>query len=141
VLASGIRQMWVPLDVTMRTILPAAWSKELAESSDPLLHFIGELTLFYSRYYRSYYGIDGCALHDPLTIASVFRPELLSLKHVFLDVELAGNLCRGRTVPDLWGIPKPYGAPNADIALDVDADAFLTLFGERVLKREASHVG
>jgi inosine-uridine nucleoside N-ribohydrolase len=139
VLTSGVPQVWVPLDVTMKTIMPAAWSAELARATDPVARFIGELTLFYSRYYRSYYGIDGCALHDPLTVASVFRPELLQTKGVFLDVELAGQLTRGRTVPDLWGIPKPHGVPNAQIALEVDAPAFLALFQERVLKQEFAH--
>jgi purine nucleosidase len=141
VLTSGVPQTWVPLDVTMRTIMPAAWSAELAKASDPVSRFIGELTLFYSRYYRSYYGIDGCALHDPLTVASVVRPELLETKEVFLDVELAGRITRGRTVPDLWGIPKPYGAPNARIALGVDVAGFLSLFRQRVLQREFAHAG
>lgn len=141
VLTSGVPQTWVPLDVTMRVIMPASWSAELAKSDDPVSRFIGELTLFYSRYYRSYYGIDGCALHDPLTVASVFRPDLLETKEIFLDVELSGRITRGRTVPDFWGIPKPHGAPNAHVALGVDAAAFLDLFRQRVLQREFAHAG
>lgn len=141
VLSSGVPQTWVPLDVTMRVIMPTSWSSELSTSPDPILRFIGELTLFYSRYYRSYYGIDGCALHDPLTVASVFRPDLLETKDIFLDVELGGRITRGRTVPDFWGIPKPYGTPNARVALGVDAPGFLELFRERVLQREFTHAG
>jgi purine nucleosidase len=136
VLHSGIPQVWVGLDVTMRTVMPLEWSEELADRKDKKLRFIGELTRFYSKYYRSYYGIQGCALHDPLTVGYLLDPELLTTREVFVDVELGGALCRGRTVADLWGIPEPWGKPNAKVALDVEAGAFLRLFRERVLQEE-----
>jgi purine nucleosidase len=136
VLHSGIPQVWVGLDVTMRTIMPLEWSEELADREDKKLRFIGELTRFYSKHYRSYYGIRGCALHDPLTVGYLLDSELLTTREVFVDVELGGALCRGRTVADLWGIPEPWGKPNAEVALDVDARAFLKLFREHVLREE-----
>jgi len=136
VLHSGIPQVWVGLDVTMRTVMPLKWSEELADRENERLRFIGELTRFYSNYYRSYYGIGGCALHDPLTVGYLLDPGLLTTRKVFMDVELGGALCRGRTVADLWGIPEPWGKPNAEVALDVDAGAFLKLFRERVLGGE-----
>jgi len=136
VLRSGIPQVWVGLDVTMRTVMPLEWSEKLARCKDEGLRFIGELTTFYSRYYRSYYGIEGCALHDPLTVGYLLNSKLVTTREVFVDIELGGMLCRGRTVADMWGIPEPWGEPNAEVALDVDARAFLKLFRERVLREE-----
>jgi purine nucleosidase len=120
----------------MRTVMPLEWSEKLTRCKDERLRFIGELTTFYSRYYRSYYGTEGCALHDPLTVGYLLDPELLTTRDVFVDVELGGTLCRGRTVADMWGIPEPWGKPNAEVALDVDAEVFLKHFRERVLGGE-----
>jgi hypothetical protein len=36
-------------------------------------------------------------------------------------------------VVDFWGIPTPWGEPNALVALDVDPDRFFDLFYPRVL--------
>lgn len=132
VVASGVPQLWVPLDVTMRTILPAARSRELAASSDPVAAFIGELTTFYSEHYRRTYGIDGCCLHDPLTVAVLLDPSLVTCRDLFLSIECGGQTTRGRTVADLWRIPQPLGDPNATVALEVAGERAAGLI-DRVL--------
>jgi inosine-uridine nucleoside N-ribohydrolase len=49
---------------------------------------------------------------------------------VNVEVELASELCRGRTVVDRWR--RTERAPNADVAVEVDGDAFLELLLERI---------
>ena len=65
---------------------------------------------------------------DPLAVAAVFRPELLTWREAAVAVELGSPLVRGQTVA------RGGVAPNARIAVGVDAEAFLNLFGERVCR-------
>jgi purine nucleosidase len=47
-----------------------------------------------------------------------------------VEVDCASELCRGRTVVDLWG--RTDRAPNAHVGVEVDAGGFLDLLVERI---------
>ncbi len=68
---------------------------------------------------------DSCALHDPLAVAAVTRPDLLSCAEVHLDVQLDG-VARGVMVAD-HRQPRPEDV-NARIAVDVDPAGFADHF-------------
>ena len=72
-----------------------------------------------------------CALHDPLAVAVVSRPDLVTWRDAHVDVETAGRVTRGVAVADLlmWRDPP---RPNCRIATAVDADAFRALFLQRM---------
>jgi purine nucleosidase len=72
-----------------------------------------------------------CALHDPLAVAVVTRPDLVTWRDAHVAVETAGRVTRGVAVADLlmWEDPP---AANCQIATAVDADAFRALFLERM---------
>jgi purine nucleosidase len=72
-----------------------------------------------------------CALHDPLAVAVVTRPELVTWRPAYVAVETAGEVARGVTVADLLGSDQPPQA-NCEIATAVDVEAFTELFLERV---------
>ena len=47
-----------------------------------------------------------------------------------VEIDCASELCRGRTVSDIWSVT---GRPaNAHVAIEVQADAFLDLLVERI---------
>ena len=60
----------------------------------------------------------------------MIRPDLLELKHLHVVVDAESTLCRGRTVVDLWR--RTGNEPNANVAVDIDAEAFLSLLVERL---------
>jgi purine nucleosidase len=72
-----------------------------------------------------------CALHDPLAVAVVTRPDLVTWQDAHVAVETQGRVTRGVAVADLlmWQDPP---TPNCRIATTVDAAAFLALFHERI---------
>jgi inosine-uridine nucleoside N-ribohydrolase len=47
-----------------------------------------------------------------------------------VEVELQSELCRGRTVVDLW--KRTDREPNADVAVGLDEQAFFDLLVERI---------
>jgi purine nucleosidase len=104
----------------------------MAREADPVRRFAGELTLYYSDKHQSYYGTAGSTLHDPLTVAALVRPELLTTRPALVQVELAGSLSRGKTVPDFLGTSDSRGKPNAEVALDADGAGFLELITARI---------
>jgi purine nucleosidase len=135
VLRSAAPVTLVPLDVTMQAIFREEWAKRLTDSDDPVERFAGNLAAFVTRAYREYYGIDGMALHDPLAMAVAIDPSLVETQGLFVTVDRGEGVTMGKTVADFWHIPEPWGQPNADVALQVEADRFLALFSERLFGR------
>jgi inosine-uridine nucleoside N-ribohydrolase len=135
VLRSGVPVTLVPLDVTMKTILPGEWAERLRLSNDPVEAFAGGLAWHVTGIYRQYYGIDGMALHDPLAMALVIDPSLVEGQDLWVTVDTGDGLTAGKTLADFWHIPEPWGEPNAFVALEVDSERFLRLFCERVFGR------
>jgi purine nucleosidase len=72
-----------------------------------------------------------CALHDPLAVAVVTRPGLVTWREAHVAVETAGRVTRGVAVADLLMWEDPPTA-NCRIATAVDAEAFRDLFLERM---------
>jgi inosine-uridine nucleoside N-ribohydrolase len=65
-----------------------------------------------------------------MAVAHVIRGDLMTTAHRNVEVDCASELCRGRTVVDLWQISGRE--PNAHVGVDVDGPAFLDLLVERI---------
>lgn len=135
VLDSGAPLRLVGLDVTRRVRLTRADAARLAEGGE-----FGELAAEHTESWISFQRRvkpgeeiehDSCALHDPLAVAVVTRPDLVTWRDAHVAVETVGRVTRGVAVADLlmWDDPP---TPNCRIATAVDADAFRALFLERL---------
>ena len=120
VLQSGLVARWVGLDVTRQVRLTRDAALALAADEHPFTSFAGRYSVAWIDHLAatSEPGVDSCALHDPLAVAAVSRPELLGFVDAHLDVQLDG-VARGVLVADLH--PRSV---NARIAVTVDADGF-----------------
>jgi purine nucleosidase len=135
VLRSGVPVTLVGLDATMRATVTGETGRELAQAEEPVERFVGQLISHIAGVYRTYYGIDGMAMHDPLAVAVAVDPSLVRTQRLHVDVETGSGLGVGRTIADFWKIPEPRGEPNADVALEVDAERFDELLWTRLLGR------
>jgi purine nucleosidase len=62
-------------------------------------------------------------MHDPLALALALEETFGETRPGTVDVELSGRLTRGMTVVDWHGLcGRP---PNADVAVQVDAERFM----------------
>ena len=120
VLQSGIVARWVGLDVTRQVRLTRDAALALADDAHPFTSFAGRYSVAWidHRATTSEPGVDSCALHDPLAVAVVTRPDLVEFVDAHLDVQLDG-VARGVVVADL--LPESV---NARIAVAVDAEGF-----------------
>jgi purine nucleosidase len=76
---------------------------------------------------------DSCALHDPLAVAVVARPELVEWRPAHVAVETSSPLTRGVAVADL-GLWEDAPPPNAQVAVAVDAAGFMAYFLEQIAR-------
>ncbi|MEV4944333.1 nucleoside hydrolase [Streptomyces sp. NPDC053755] len=102
----------------------------IASLGTPLARLCVELLTYFAGTYREVYGFETPPLHDPLTVAHLIDPSLISLVRAPVTVELAGAHTRGATLVDLDGVT---GRPaNAEVGMEVDVPGFWDLMIEAV---------
>jgi inosine-uridine nucleoside N-ribohydrolase len=119
----------VGLDVTHQAILGGEMEGRL-RAAGAVGAFVADLNVFFTRYHRETYGWEGAPIHDAVALASVVRPGLVETRYRNVEVELESELCRGRTVVDLWN--RTDRPPNAHVGVSVDAERFLELLVQRM---------
>jgi inosine-uridine nucleoside N-ribohydrolase len=129
VLASGIDVTMVGLDVTHKALLTPKHADEL-RGAGRAGKLVAELFDFYHRFHRTTYDLPGSPVHDALALAHVIDASLLELRHRHVAVDCESQLCRGRTVVDLWH--RTGNEPNAHVAVDVEGERFVRLLVERI---------
>lgn len=136
VLRSGAPARLVGLDVTRQVRLTREHAAAMAAGGRPFGAFAGEYAIAWLDHLgRADPGDPGagrsCAMHDPLAVAAVSRPWLLTWTPAHVDVVTADEVGRGVAIADfLTAADAP--APNAQVATGVDADAFMTYFLDRI---------
>src|SRR5689334_12997157 len=100
---SGIPITLIPLDATHKCILTQSHVDKLLEIKSPISRFIHDSVDDYMKFSFER-GQKGCALHDPLTLAAIIAPQLLTLKEHYVDVDISGGVSVGNTFPDYLGL-------------------------------------
>jgi inosine-uridine nucleoside N-ribohydrolase len=119
----------IGLDVTHRAVTGPDVQRRL-RGSGSIGVFVAELVDFFTVYHRQTYGWDGAPIHDAVAVAHLLRPGLVETKLRNVAVELESELCRGRTVVDLW--LRTDRPANAHVGVDLDTQAFFDLLVERI---------
>ena len=129
VFASGVDVTMIGLDVTHQALLDAAVEERL-RAAGRVGSFAADLNVFFTRYHRETYGWEGAPIHDAIALATVLRPDLVETRHRNVEIELESELCRGRTVVDLWN--RTDRPRNAHVGVSLDVAAFFDLLVERI---------
>jgi inosine-uridine nucleoside N-ribohydrolase len=136
VFSAGLDTTMVGLDVTHRALITDEHTERL-RSSGRTGSMVAQLMDFYARFHRARYPeLDGSPMHDPVCIAHLARPGLLTARDAFVEVDCTTGPSWGRTNVD-WRGREHFGAPNAKVALDIDGDAFAELVVERIASLDA----
>jgi inosine-uridine nucleoside N-ribohydrolase len=136
VLHSGARIRWVGLDVTLQVRLTRGHARQMAAApAGTFSAFAGEATERWIDHTRrrdpgDASRADSCAMHDPLAVAAVSNPGLLTWQDAYVGIVTGEGIARGVMVADLLTSAQPP-EPNCRIATAVDVpgftDHFLTL--------------
>ncbi len=93
---------------------------------------VAELLEFFASTYQRVFGFDAPPLHDPVAVAAVLRPDLLTTRPMRVDVECDSELTCGETVCDFYGVTGRQ--PNAAVGVELDRDGFFELLYESLAR-------
>jgi inosine-uridine nucleoside N-ribohydrolase len=127
VFAGGLDVTMVGLDVTHKALFTSAHVGRLAGRVGRM---VAELLEFYGHFHKEVYDFDGSPIHDAVAVAHVIRDGLVKTEHLNTEIDVESELCRGRTVVDVWR--RSGREPNSHVAVGIDADGFLDLLIERL---------
>jgi purine nucleosidase len=134
--SSGAPLRFVGLDVTRQVRLTRADADAMAAAGGDFAGFAARCTHEWIDHVERTNPGDqrehgSCAMHDPLAVAVVDRPDLVTWQPAYVQVETASSVTRGVMVADLLTSDDPPDA-NCEIATGVDSAAFVELFLDRL---------
>jgi inosine-uridine nucleoside N-ribohydrolase len=127
VFGAGIDTTMVGLDVTHKALFSSAHVGRLAGRVGRM---VAELLEFYGHFHKEVYDFDGSPIHDAVAVAHVIRGDIVKTEHLNTEIDVESELCRGRTVVDVWR--RSGREPNSHVGVDIDADGFLDLLVARL---------
>jgi purine nucleosidase len=127
VFTSGIDVTMIGLDITHKALFTSAHVGRLEGRVGAM---VSELLRFYGEFHRTVYHFDGSPIHDAVAVARVLRPELVKTEYLNTEIDVESELCRGRTVVDVWR--RSGREPNSHVGVEIDAEGFLGLLIERL---------
>ncbi|CAN5317067.1 nucleoside hydrolase [soil metagenome] len=137
VMRSGASIRMVGLDQTSQVMLTRDDAAALRAAGDDFSTWVADCTDawidFLGRAFPNRVEHEtSCFLHDPLVIAAVTHPDLLTWQPASVQVETESELARGLVVANRGLALEPAGPPNATVAIETGVDAFRRLFLERM---------
>jgi inosine-uridine nucleoside N-ribohydrolase len=130
VFGSGVPVTMVGLDVTNKALFGFDDIERLSKLNGKVSRVVAPLLKFFAQANKDIFGFDGAPLHDALAVAHLISPEVIKTRKMNVEIETDGELTRGRTVADVYGITgKPA---NTEVALEVDNDLFKKLLVEAI---------
>lgn len=74
------------------------------------------------------FGYKGAVMHDPLALCFVLDESLIKTKAMNIQIETQGEITRGKTVADRYGVT--HKKPNAEVGIEMDRIRFVELVKE-----------
>jgi inosine-uridine nucleoside N-ribohydrolase len=133
VFAADVDVTMIGLDVTHQAVTGPGVQRRLA-ATGRIGTFVADLVEFFTVYHRETYGWDGAPIHDAVAVAHLIRPDLVTTRLRNVEVELESELCRGRTVVDLW--LRTERQKNVHVGVELDTPGFFDLLVERIERLE-----
>lgn len=144
---AGVPITMVGLDVTHKVLMRDAQVRALEAAQNPLAQAAGKIMRATLGRIAPTRDETVVAMHDPLTVASLIDPTILTLQDYYVQIETTGELTSGQTLGYSHGpvrrsppmdtgnpgpIPTEEFKPNCKVAMGVDADKFFRLLMPRL---------
>ena len=127
VFKSGIPLTMAGLDVTLKALVFPEDFERIRALGNPIAVVVAEWLDFFYNFHRGI-GYAGAPVHDAVAVAVLVRPEILTAKDLYVQVETSGDFCRGATIADHYGYHQQ--PPNTHALIDIDREGFIDLLAE-----------
>lgn len=122
VFTSGRRIVMAGLDVTRKVLCYPSIIERMRKHNNCASKLFVDLMTFFSKTQKEVYGWEGGPLHDPVTIAYLIDPTVLTLKEMYTEIDIRSEQSYGRTNCDYFNYLKKE--PNSFVAIDIDVEKF-----------------
>lgn len=113
------------LDVTRQVLCTPAVVARMAAVNNRASRLFVDMMGHFCRTQKEVFGWEGGPLHDPVTVASLLDPAVVTLRDMNVQIDLSHGLSYGRTNCDYFGY---QGLPaTAQVAVGIDAARFWDL--------------
>jgi pyrimidine-specific ribonucleoside hydrolase len=129
VFSSGILVEMAGLDVTEKALVFPEDFERIRAVGNQVAQVVADWLEFFYKFHRSI-GYAGAPVHDPCAVAALLKPELFTMRDLYVAIETTGEYCRGTTVGDLNA--STGHTPNARCLLGVDHEGFVDLLVDAV---------
>lgn len=120
----------VGLDVTRKVLCYPSIIERMEKIETKSSELFAELMKFFNKSQKEVFGWEGGPLHDPVTVAYLIDPTLLTVKHVFTEIDIRSTQSYGRTNCDFFG--NSGKSPNSFISVDIDVEKFWNIIEEGI---------
>jgi inosine-uridine nucleoside N-ribohydrolase len=148
VFTSGIPIKMIGLNVSRQVLAVRPRRDQIRAMGRTTTTHVADMLDFYAHGEGQYSGLDGGAMHDPLAVAALAAPDVLTFEPMHVAIELTGahttgmTVCDGRRTDPVTfrgyatlqpaiegeGINETAAGPNAEVAVAVDVERFWELF-------------
>jgi inosine-uridine nucleoside N-ribohydrolase len=145
---SGVPILMVGLDVTHKVLLRESHVRTLEAAQNPVSQAAAKIMRATLARISKTNDETVVAMHDPLTIASLIDPSVVTLRDYYVQIETAGEITAGQSIGYSHGpvrrsppldtgdaagaIPMEEYKPNCKVAVGVDPDKFFNLLIPRL---------
>lgn len=125
---SGRPITMVGLDVTRKALCYPSIVERMDKVGNKASKLFVDLMKHFCKSQKEVFGWEGGPLHDPITIAYLIDPTVLTTKPMHAEIDIRSTQSYGRTNCDYFGYQKKE--PNADVAIDIDVEKFWNMIEE-----------
>lgn len=129
VFSSGIPIIMAGLDVTERALVQPEDVLRIRAVGNHVAEVVADWLDFFYQFHKAR-GYAGAPVHDAVSVAALIKPEILTTRQLYVEVETRGDYCKGATIADLNG--NLGKAPNVTVIFDLDRAAFVELLVDAV---------
>jgi len=125
---SGRPITMVGLDVTRKALCYPEIVDRMNKVGNVASKLFVDLMRHFCKSQKEVFGWEGGPLHDPITIAWLIDPTVLTLKPMNAQIDIRSTQSYGRTNCDYFGYMGLE--PTADVAIDIDVEKFWNIIEE-----------
>ena len=129
---SGRPITMVGLDVTRKALCYPSIVDRMEKVGNKASRLFVDLMRHFCKSQKEVFGWEGGPLHDPITIAYLIDPTVLTVKPMHAEIDIRSIQSYGRTNCDFFGYQKLE--PTANVAIDIDVEKFWDLIEEGLRK-------
>lgn len=126
---AGIPISMVGLEVTAQALITPAEAERITAYNTPGARVAGPLIAEEVGWFVRNLGATEGQVYDACAVAAVIEPEILRTRPAHCDIELTGELTRGRTVCD-FGYQRRGTRANVDVGVGIKRDRFVEILHE-----------